>query len=165
MTEQQLPWYKQFWPWFLISIPLASVIAGTFMIIISIDGADTLVNEDYYKEGLAINKQFDKSRKAQQLGLKATLTFAQDKLQLSLSSQQPITESLTIEFSHATVKAKDFNLRLQQTSEGHYFTLLSPQQLASIEGKWYLKLTPHSEQWQLKGRWFLPSDKPLILGN
>ncbi|WP_251358164.1 FixH family protein [Kangiella sp. TOML190] len=165
MTEQQLPWYKQFWPWFLISIPLASVIAGIFMIVISIDGADTLVNEDYYKQGLAINKQFDKSKKAQQLGLKATLAFEQDKLQINLSSDKPVVESLVLEFSHATVKAKDFQLRLQQASEGQYFSVLKPEQLATIKGKWYLTLTPHSEQWHLKGRWFLPSEQPLTLGD
>ncbi len=165
MTEQdKQPWYKQFWPWFLISIPLASIIGGISMIIISIDGADTLVKEDYYKEGLAINKQFDKLRRAKSLGIKAELTLTDNKFMLNLNSEQPITESLTLEFSHATIKSKDFSLSLQQTTNGQYFSYLTPEQLTAINGKWYITLYPYSEQWHLKNHWRLPTKTALLLG-
>jgi len=39
------PWYKQFWPWFLISIPLLTVIAGIITLIIALKNPDYLVVE------------------------------------------------------------------------------------------------------------------------
>ncbi|MGL4901125.1 MAG: FixH family protein, partial [Shewanella sp.] len=47
MTEQQ-PWYKQFWPWFLIILPLCAVIASFATLKIALTNSDALVAEDYY---------------------------------------------------------------------------------------------------------------------
>ncbi|NVJ65328.1 MAG: FixH family protein [Gammaproteobacteria bacterium] len=162
--EDTQPWYKQFWPWFLISIPLASIIGGISMIVISIDGADTLVKEDYYKEGLAINKQFDKIEQAKKMGIQATLSLQVNKLSLQLQSKEVISDNLSLLFSHATIESKDFELKLQQTATGNYFALLDQQQVEAINGKWYLQLHPYSGSWQLKGQWQLPSDRKLVLG-
>ena len=49
------PWFKQFWPWFLIILPGTVVIASLATVIIAFKGADDVVSKDYYKEGLAIN--------------------------------------------------------------------------------------------------------------
>ncbi|MCF1439106.1 MAG: FixH family protein, partial [Shewanella sp.] len=49
------PWYKQFWPWFLITLPLCAVIASLATMKIAVDNKDALVAEEYYKEGKAIN--------------------------------------------------------------------------------------------------------------
>ncbi len=159
-----LPWYKQFWPWFIIAIPLSAVIAGIAMIIVSVDGADTLVKEDYYKEGLAINKQFEKSRKASELEITAEIVLIEGKLSLSVTSAKPIVENLSLDFRHATIDSKDFSVKLQQTSNGKYFALLSQQQLDQIMGKWYLTLSPFSSSWHLKSQWTLPNKSPLMLG-
>ena len=42
--EDTLPWYKQFWPWFLISLPLSVVIASIVTINIAITTNDGLVS-------------------------------------------------------------------------------------------------------------------------
>ncbi|WP_174564729.1 FixH family protein, partial [Solemya elarraichensis gill symbiont] len=53
MTQETVkPWYRQFWPWFIISIPAGTVVAAFITIYIAVDGADPLVTDDYYKEGL-----------------------------------------------------------------------------------------------------------------
>ncbi len=162
--EDTQPWYKQFWPWFLISIPMASIIAGIAMIVISIDGADTLVKEDYYKEGLAINKQFDKIEQAKKLQIKANIRLVENKFSITLSSKQPIAESLVLSFSHATIESKDFELNLQQDANGNYFAFLPAERLNEIQGKWYLELAPRSSNWLLKGHWYLPSPTAVTLG-
>ena len=51
----QTPWYKQFWPWFLITVPVLTVIMSGFLIHFATSGEDSLVIDDYYKEGKAIN--------------------------------------------------------------------------------------------------------------
>lgn len=165
MTEKDnLPWYKQFWPWFLISIPLASIIGGISMIIISIDGADTLVDDNYYKEGLAINKQINKTNQAKKLGLVASLSITDEKLSMNLSNHEKVNDNLTLFFRHSTIDSRDFILKLQQTSEGNYFALLNEKQMKNLEGKWYITLEPFSKDWLLNGDWRLPSSQAFILG-
>lgn len=54
-----MPWYKQFWPWFLMIPPAAAVIGGIATIIIAIINADELVVADYYRQGLIINQTLE----------------------------------------------------------------------------------------------------------
>ena len=70
-----MPWYKQFWPWFLIAFPASAVAAGIATILIAMNDPDGLVVADYYREGLAINRDLAKQRLAHRLGLAATLTL------------------------------------------------------------------------------------------
>ena len=45
------PWYRQFWPWFLISIPLLTVIAGIITLAIALKYPDHLVvDQEQYDE-------------------------------------------------------------------------------------------------------------------
>ncbi len=34
------PWYRQFWPWFIIALPLSAVIASTSVAVVAFVGAD-----------------------------------------------------------------------------------------------------------------------------
>ena len=52
-----LPWYRQFWPWFLIALPACVVIAAIATALIASRHADDLVADSYYKDGLAINRR------------------------------------------------------------------------------------------------------------
>ena len=40
------PWYKQFWPWFLMSLPASVVVASMITIGIAIDNAPTITDRD-----------------------------------------------------------------------------------------------------------------------
>ena len=65
------PWYRQFWPWFLIAIPLFAVITGLFTVVIATVTSDGLVVDDYYKRGLSINRVLARDQQAAELGIKA----------------------------------------------------------------------------------------------
>ena len=69
------PWYRQFWPWFLILLPASVVVAGLSTLYIANRHADDLVVDDYYKDGLAINRQLEKKQRANVLGITAQLTI------------------------------------------------------------------------------------------
>lgn len=43
------PWYRQFWPWFLIAVPAVSVVASTAMLVIAIRNADEVVSAPGYE--------------------------------------------------------------------------------------------------------------------
>lgn len=48
--EKITPWYKQFWPWFLLSLLFSSIIVSSTFAVLSIRTADGMVvQEDYYE--------------------------------------------------------------------------------------------------------------------
>ncbi len=73
LREDSEPWYRQFWPWFLIALPATVVVAGFVTLYIANRHADDLVVDDYYKDGLAINQQLEKKAQAEAAGLSASL--------------------------------------------------------------------------------------------
>jgi hypothetical protein len=48
---QNLPWYRQFWPWFIIALPASAVIASFISLWLAVSNPDHLVvNEDEYQK-------------------------------------------------------------------------------------------------------------------
>jgi len=41
-----LPWYRQFWPWFIIALPTAAVIASFITLWLAVSNPDPLVVDD-----------------------------------------------------------------------------------------------------------------------
>lgn len=50
-AEQLLPWYRQFWPWFIIALPTSAVIASFISLWLAISHPDQLiVSDDEYQQ-------------------------------------------------------------------------------------------------------------------
>jgi hypothetical protein len=50
-TQQHPPWYRQFWPWFLIAIPALTVIGSGITLWLALTHPETLVvDEGRYQE-------------------------------------------------------------------------------------------------------------------
>ncbi len=148
LSTQALPWYKQFWPWFLVAIPFSSVIMGVVMIWLAVSGKDSLVKEDWYKDGMAINQELDKQNKAQQLGIHAFLTVDKNRnalfVELNNIDIRKVPE-LLIEFSHPTLEDKDFTLNLYLTPEQKYYSVLP----RPVEGFYYATLAASGFDWEI----------------
>lgn len=145
------PWYKQFWPWFLISLPLSAVLAGTATIIIANVTFDGLVVDDYYKKGKAINQEKGRDRMAHHLGLSAVvnLDLEAGEISLKLDSQVDIpAQSLRLTLVHPTRSGRDIDVDLKATSPGLYEAHFEPVKLT----RWNLLLVPEAGQWRLRGR-------------
>ncbi|MAT66209.1 MAG: nitrogen fixation protein FixH [Gammaproteobacteria bacterium] len=150
------PWYKQFWPWFLISLPLSAVVGGIATLIIAMHSPNAMVVDDYYKEGLAINETLARERAAAQRGLSGLLRHAEGsgQLQLELMAEAAATAPgyLQLQLVHPTLAEKDQSLRLE--SVGGYRYVSQMPQLAP--GNWHLILSPPDGSWRLTGRLVLP---------
>lgn len=148
MNTQALPWYKQFWPWFLVAIPLSSVVMGVVMIWLAVSGRDSLVTEDWYKDGMAINQRLDKQHAAQKLGIEAFITVDPNSnalfIELGGINTQQISE-LDIEFAHPTLEHNDFSLRLLPAPTRKFYAALP----RSLEGLFYLTLTAPGSDWEI----------------
>ena len=146
-----LPWYKYKFVWFIIAIPLASVLAGINMIYLAVSTDDGLVVDDYYKEGIAINQRMERDNRAADLGLSANLAIEEtgDMIRLQLEKGQLATypEQLTLHLQHATQANRDQFLPLVPAPDGQYLGYLKEP---IKEGMWHLVLA--TEDWRLVHR-------------
>ena len=150
------PWYKQFWPWFIMALPASAVIGGIVTIVIAVNNPDGLVKDDYYKAGLGINRVLEREQKAMSLGLSAAIEWQPAELQLSvqLAAQQPVNgERLLLHLVHPTRSGQDIQVPLLLQATGRYTGLLAEIPTA---GNWYLFISPEDETWRLNGRARLP---------
>ena len=85
------PWYKQFWPWVLIGLPSSVVVASLVSYFIAVKGMDSVISKDYYKEGLAINTDLTRDKKAQALGIAADITIEGGDVTMKLTASEPAT--------------------------------------------------------------------------
>jgi len=165
MTDNlPLPWYKQFWPWFLILLPLSAVIGGIITMKIAIDNKVGLVTEDYYDEGLTINQQFARDKVAEQAGIKANLLFSDVDHQITLFLQGNLPESvskLVMTLSAPIDPNQDRTIQLS-SSNGQIFQTAIPEGEA-LSGRYYLELEPENKTWRIKGEVLLPSTEPFQL--
>ena len=44
--DQVTPWYRQFWPWFIIALPASAVVASFFTLWLAISRPDYIVIDD-----------------------------------------------------------------------------------------------------------------------
>lgn len=58
------PWWKYGHVWLVFSGPAIVVVAGIATAVIAIDGADPVVDPDYYQKGLNINQELRSMEKS-----------------------------------------------------------------------------------------------------
>jgi len=125
MTEaEQHKTFKNPWVWMIIALPSTAVIASMITIYLAISSADGLVTDDYYKEGLEINRTMDRDNKAAELGLLSVMTLntEQGKVSLTLSANEGYTlpPELQLSIVHRTQKGMDQKMLLSRVAHGQY---------------------------------------------
>jgi hypothetical protein len=157
------PWYKQFWPWFLMLIPFSVVIAMVITLSIANQYDNPMVVDDYYKKGRGINTQVEKVQAAQALNI--SFTLQQDAQTLTLAYKTGAPDELTalrVQFYHTTLKDKDFELILTADAKGVFRGQL-PDDVATEQGKWTLTISPFDNSWRLSQQVQLPAYRELTL--
>lgn len=148
------PWYKHGWLWLVIGLPLTAVIAGITTVFIAAYNPDSLVVDEYYKEGLAINAVLDREQHARDMGLKARLEINGDKLRMQLQNVK--ADQVMVRFIHPTRSTEDQELVLQQVEQGVYQGA-GLKELAPVA--WYVHVEDLADVWRLEGR-YNPADGP-----
>ena len=69
------PWYKEPWAWFIVGIVATSITWGLFQLSVAFRKADSVVVDDYYKNGKAINIDLTRDENAKALDIAALLTL------------------------------------------------------------------------------------------
>ena len=137
------PWYRQLWPWLLISGPAAVLVAGAVTTWIAFASADGLVAEDYYRQGMAVNQILAREQRAAQLGLSVDLELTPGKIVARLRGAAP--EALLVHLAHATRAGHDQRLRLAPSQPGVYEAEL-PELPA---GHWHIVVEDPRASWRI----------------
>ncbi|WP_144979573.1 FixH family protein [Halomonas sp. C22] len=157
------PWYKQFWPWFLLALLSSSIVVSITFAVLSIKTADGMVvQEDYYEHGKAINMVLAKQERANELGLSAELRIdpLTSDIVLDLTGDdRPETLYLTLIFP--TQDDRDQEFVLQHVREGRYIT----QGPDNLRYRWYIQLQPQQTDadWRLIGEARFPNEESVAL--
>ena len=124
-SDIQKVWYKQFWPWFLIVLPLTSMVLSFSMLNLAFNSEDSMVIDDYYKEGRGINLKIQKLQQAKILNIATKMQVFADYVEVTFISGAPDNgQALTLDFFHSTQKFKDFRNRYSKWSLCCEFFLL-----------------------------------------
>ncbi len=150
MKEQKtLAWYKQFWPWFLIALPGSVVIASVITIILAVQNADTIVVDDYYKAGLAINRDLSSEIRANELNIKSSIQFHPDQASIIIENTQLTRpQQLQLKLIHPTLAEKDQSIVLLPTDGLRYSGKIKPVST----GTWDIIIIADANSWRIQRR-------------
>ena len=147
MNQEKIPWYREPYVWLLIAFPLLAVVGGFITLGLAIASNDGLVVDDYYKEGLMINRVLKRDQAAADLGLEAELQLApqRDRFTLSMNGKPAFTPPgvLKVSFLHATRKGFDQYVSVDKTGDNIYTSRIRPL----IRGHWYVQI--ETDNWRL----------------
>ena len=159
-------WYKEPWLLLVVGGPLVVVCASIFTGVLAYTGSDKVVAEDYYKQGLMINKDIQRDTKARELQLAASLTLdvPAAKVRLQLTGKGPFADHIQMSLANAADNGNSVNeiirrLSLVQVAPGIYegdSKLVSQISTSSVK-LFHVKL--ETTDWRLTGDWFDPDQK------
>jgi len=157
-SEQTLPWYRYGWPWFLIAIPMVSVCLGSVMLYLAFNANNSMVVDDYYKEGKAYNLRIERDRLASVLGLAANITQSAEGIILELEQNTPeqlprslesmaqgaaanyaLPESLSLRWVHVTQEKLDGSIKMSFIGANRY---IAQNVFLPDEGKYRIHVEP-----------------------
>src|SRR5689334_1539673 len=104
------PWYREPWPWLLMSGPAIVVVAGIVTAGLAVKSFDGMVADDYYKQGLAVNREIARETLARELHVDARLRFEGTRVSVALSGTAP--RALALELVHPTIPGADQRVEL-----------------------------------------------------
>jgi hypothetical protein len=103
-----------------MSGPAIVVVAGIATAIIAFTGADGLVADDYYKQGLGINKQIARDEAASALGIAGEVRLEAGMARVTLRAAAALPDRVTLRLAHPSRAAEDRVIHPARRGEGVY---------------------------------------------
>lgn len=156
------PWYREPWPWALMSGPFIVVVAGLFTAYLAVVSNDGLVTEEYYKRGLAVNLTIAQSELAQKYGLTAGMSLSTQRMRIALAAQDKNfvpPAKLVVTISHPTRAGTDQSRTMTLTKGGYEAAFQLP-----AAGHWLVQISDEAQSWRLLGNVILPSSGVTTIG-
>ena len=158
-TRPANPWYREPWPWILMAGPAIVVAAATWTAVLAARSSDGLVTEDYYRQGIAINRELARERHASDLGVVARLAFGDGVVRAELPASVRAPAALELALSHPARGARDEAIEMKPVGSNIYEGRLP----AALHGVSRIVLQDRERTWRLDGA-MRDAPASLILG-
>ena len=164
MNDRDPRWYRNPMVWMVIFFPAVAVVAGLSTVYIAASTSDGLVEDDYYKQGLQINRVIDRDRRASELGLRAAVAIDAEtgQIQVSLAADQPLPDTAELAFRlvHRTIPGLDqeTTLAARPGQTRRFAGYLRPP---IGEGRWTVLLQSGND-WRLRQNFMTGPGQPRI---
>ncbi len=156
VQEDTKPWYRQFWPWFIIALPASAVIAGFTTLWIAMQTTDSLVLVPEQGVKAEADRQVAAARLASELGLAAAvdidLTTGAVKAVMRSGDLDATPATLDFEMSHPAFADRDHLITLTKAMPDAEGNPVWVGHFVSVpEGRYYAVLK--SSDWRLSAEW------------
>ena len=136
------PWYRQFWPWFVIA-PLIATVIGGFATLIIAGSPPAMVVDDVGQIEKTVAEDQARDRRAAALGIRAELRFDATGVSVDLAGAAPAALRLTL--IHPTRADADRSAVLVPADGAYRGRIDRPRSRA------YVLLTDAENDWRLAG--------------
>lgn len=143
------PWYREPWPWILMTGPFVVVIAGSVTAWLAASGQDPVIDENYYQNGLALARRGAEEGFTRLAGPRAEIAVGADRrIRLFLSGDH--SEQVVLRFEPTDGSSPEQQLKLRAESPGFFSATLSS---VPTSGTWRVILESPAKGWQMVGQW------------
>ena len=138
------PWFREPWPWLLMSGPFLVVIASLASAWIAVKTDDGVVAQDYYKQGLLINERLRHAAPDPECHLGATVTLSDSgAVRARLEGLATAPRNLRLKLARPAQGSPAEVVALTPGADGDYVGALPAQG----PGRWIATL--EADGWQL----------------
>lgn len=142
-----VPWYRQRWPWLLLAGPAIVVLASFVTFWFAATSDDGVIADDYYKRGLLINREIDRTARAEAMHLGAVLRVTPEGMASlaidGLAEASAAPPAVRLNVAHPTRAGHDRNVTLTRGPAGMYVGVIAPRPA----GRWLVSI--ETEQWRM----------------
>ena len=158
MTELDTkPWYRQFWPWFIIALPASAVVASLYTVSLAVRTTDSLVVTSEDGMDVVASRHLAAEQFAAEHGIVATLTIDVESgaILAKLTADTPVDwpKTLQLLFSHPAFANRDQHITLTAAMPDSYGSPTWSGHFIDVPvGRWYVVLED-GDAWRLSGNW------------
>ena len=155
--EDAKPWYRQFWPWFIICLPASAVIASLYTVSLAVRTTDSLVVSSDDGMDIVTERHLAAERRARDLGLRASVRIESSTgamlATVTASKHVEWPKTLELLLSHPAFAHRDQTITMTAAlpdADGN--PTWSGYLVDATDGRWYVVLND-GDNWRLNGSW------------
>jgi hypothetical protein len=158
------PWYKQFWPWFIIALLGYSVVQGVALLTLASKNPPGLISDDYYDVGKGINQSLEREKLAERLQLHGELVLDNTTGVATLALQgNSKPQQIVLNLISPTQPERDRRVILQPGVDGNY----RGQMVDQASGRRFVELLGQegSQNWRLFEEENIADGQTILIGD